>query len=76
MAMHTDDLSSDDDEENRNTIGRGENITEAFISITSCSLIICMHVGFRQEATMRSAVGRVWNVLLFCMVLYIRSALY
>ena len=24
MAMHTDDLSSDDDEENRNTVGRGE----------------------------------------------------
>lgn len=24
MAMHTDDLSSDDDDENRNTVGRGE----------------------------------------------------
>ena len=24
MAMHTDDLSSDDDQENRNTVGRGE----------------------------------------------------
>jgi len=25
MAMHTDDLSSDDDQENRNTVGRGES---------------------------------------------------
>lgn len=25
MAMHTDDLSSDDDQENRNTVGRGKS---------------------------------------------------
>lgn len=25
MALHTDDLSSDDDEENRNTVGRGKS---------------------------------------------------
>lgn len=32
MAMHTDDLSSDDDQENRNTVGRGES---RFVCVTT-----------------------------------------